>query len=957
MNFLAYRYYLPDKLLRVVALAFLISTNVSAQLAWPAATYEQKPWSRWWWMGSAVNKKDLTALMEQYQKAGLGGLEITPIYGVKGYEDQFIEFLSPKWMEMLEHTLQEAKRLNMGIDMAQASGWPFGGPWVTDEDACKYIACQTYTVKGGESLKDSVQYIQKPIVRAVGHTVKMTELVEPVYKNKNLQALALDQVRFEKPLPLQALMAYSDKGDALNLTDKVGANGQLNWKAPAGNWTLYALFQGWHGKMVERAGPGGEGNVIDHFSGTATKNYLQQFDKAFQSHNLTGLRAFFNDSYEVDDAQGEANWTPLFLQEFQNRRGYDLRQYLPALFGKDSEEQNQRVRSDYRETLGELLLEKYSMEWHTWAKDHGRINRNQAHGSPANILDLYAVSDIPEIEGVDILRIKFASSAAHVMGKKLTSSESATWLNEHFLSSLGDVKQALDLFMLGGVNHIFYHGTNYSPANESWPGWLFYAAVHFHPSNPFWKDFSTLNTYVTRCQSFLQDGKSDNDVLVYFPIYDMYAEAGKRTVQHFDGLGAEFNGTTLKADAQLMVDRGYSYDFISDRQIANLSSSANLLQTGNVAYQTLLIPEAQHMPIATLEKLIELARNGATIAIHNKLPVDVPGLGNLSQRQKALKDLLQQLSFKTTESTGLQIAKVGKGMILLGDHLDQLLTAAHVRRETITDAGLQYIRRKIGDRMVYFVANRTRKPFAGWTTLQSPAQSAGIYNPMTGKLGLATLRKTTPTSIEVYLQLAPGESCLLEEYANLVSGKSYDYYQPAGSAKPLAGEWKIHFVEGGPSLPKDIKTTTLKSWTELPAEGVKAFSGTATYSISFAKPDGKADGYLLSLDSVYTHARIEVNGQPVGTLLGPSYEIVIPATLLKAQNQLQISVTNLMANRIADKDQKGERWQKFYNINVSARRKENVGTDGVFTAAHWQPQKSGIVGQVSLTPVQLTIPK
>lgn len=205
-------------------------------------------------MGNAVNRKDLTTLMEQYRKAGLGGLEITPIYGVKGYEKQFIDFLSPQWMEMFMHTLKEGQRLNLGIDLANASGWPFGGPWVSEAEACKYVAYQTYLVKGGESLKETISYRQKPLVRAVNHQVDIATLVEPINKNPDLQSLALDQVRFEKPLPLQVVVAYSDQGEALDLTDKVAANGQLNWMAPVGNWTVYAVFQGWHGKMVERAG-------------------------------------------------------------------------------------------------------------------------------------------------------------------------------------------------------------------------------------------------------------------------------------------------------------------------------------------------------------------------------------------------------------------------------------------------------------------------------------------------------------------------------------------------------------------------------------------------------------------------------------------------------------------------------------------------------------------------------
>ena len=106
---------------------------VRVKPGWPAITRETKPWTRWWWHGSAVTKEGITTEMEAYQKAGLGGLEITPIYGVLGYEDRFVNYLSPQWIELLLHTLKEAERLDMGIDMATGTGWPFGGPWVKDQ--------------------------------------------------------------------------------------------------------------------------------------------------------------------------------------------------------------------------------------------------------------------------------------------------------------------------------------------------------------------------------------------------------------------------------------------------------------------------------------------------------------------------------------------------------------------------------------------------------------------------------------------------------------------------------------------------------------------------------------------------------------------------------------------------------------------------------------------------------
>ena len=336
--------------------------EIKEKPGWPAIVRETKPWSRWWWQGSALTKEGITAEMEAYQKAGIGGLEITPIYGVLGYEDKFVDYLSPKWMELFVHTLKEAERLDMGIDMATGTGWPFGGPWVQDTDASKDLNYKMYEVKGGAGLSEKIEFIQQSYLRAIGNPIyeladksspekgtpqtmgkvsvmrldpkkiDIHQLREPVGANKNLQALALDQIKFEKPLALQILMAYGEANETINLTDKVDASGKLNWVAPKGNWKLYAVFEGWHGKMVERAGPGGEGYAIDHFSASALKHYLDHFDSAFAGTNIESLRAFFNDSYEVDDARGVADWTPTLFEEFEKLKGYDLREHLPALF-------------------------------------------------------------------------------------------------------------------------------------------------------------------------------------------------------------------------------------------------------------------------------------------------------------------------------------------------------------------------------------------------------------------------------------------------------------------------------------------------------------------------------------------------------------------------------------------------------------------------------------------------
>lgn len=933
-------------------LTILFYQQAFSQPQWPAIKQENKPWTRWWWEGSIGTKADLSAAMEKYRKAGLGGMELTVIYGVKGKEKEFTNYLSPEWMDKFRHILKEGKRLDLGVDLANASGWPFGGPWVESEDACKNINFKTYTLKTGETLSEPVTFTQAPMLRATGKKPAFSDLVDPVGKSKNLQIYALDQVRFEKKLPLYILMAYSDAGGVLNLTDKVDTAGKLNWTAPEGNWTLYALFPGWHGKMVERAGPGGEGDVIDHFSEKAVDRYLSYFDKAFKGSDLSGLRGYFNDSYEVDDAQGQANWTPELISEFKARRGYDLTAHFPALFQKDTPENNAKVLCDYRQTISELLLEKYTIGWADWAHKQGKIIRNQSHGSPANILDLYAATDIPETEGNEVLRFKFASSAANVTGKKLVSSESATWLNEHFLSSLGDVKQAIDKYFVGGVNHIFYHGTCFTPQNELWPGFLFYASVEFTPANSFWNDFPALNNYIARVQSFLQNAKSTNDILLYFPIYDSYSENGRVMLEHFDGIGRGYRGQGLIKCATNMQEKGYAFDFISDLQLQHVLNSGYKLKTGGAEYQTVMVPSCKFIPLETFEKVMSLARSGATVIFQGKLPEDVPGYGNLENRRKAFQQLKDELTFTAVDTLGNKQAILGKGKILLGEDPSNLLNIAKIRRETMTDSGLEYNRRTTDKGNVYFIVNTTNKTFEGWLPLQTNASSAAIYDAMTTDLGMAGTRKTAD-GIEIFANLKPGQSLMAETYNQEVKGNSFPYYLLSGDPKLIEGEWNIKFLEGGPALPAEKKITNLITWTDLGGDDVKNFSGTASYTIHFSLPKEKADAWMLNLGKVCESARVILNGKELGILIGPEFQIRIDSKLLKPENTLEIKVSNLMANRIAYLDRNGVEWKKFYNVNLAARLSENRNSQGIFDASKWQPRTSGLLGPVTLTPAVL----
>ena len=439
----------------------LLSCCPATAQTWPPASPEAKPGARWWWLGSAVNQQDLRWNMEQYHRAGIGSLEITPIYGVQGNAQNELPFLSTSWMNALKFTESEGLRDSILIDMNCGTGWPFGGPNVPIEEAACKLGLKTVDIEGKGTVDISLD------AKEMAYARLSRVMVYPSTPQSGIsQAVCLFSNTAATPALPKSLRSLTLNGSTLSYKLKKGEQ-----------YRVYALYDARTRQQVKRAAPGGEGYVIDHFDRQAVAHYLARFDSAFVASQTPWPHNFFNDSYEVYGA----DWTPSLLTEFEKRRGYKLEEHLPELLEGD----DTRVLVDYRETLGELLLENFTDHWTNWAHSHGVTTRNQAHGSPANLLDVYAAVDIPECEGFglsnfgirglrtdegftkknfsDISMLKYASSAAHISGKKFTSSETFTWLTEHFRTSLSQCKPDLDLMFLSGVNHIFFHGSCYSP--------------------------------------------------------------------------------------------------------------------------------------------------------------------------------------------------------------------------------------------------------------------------------------------------------------------------------------------------------------------------------------------------------------------------------------------------------------------------------------------------------------
>lgn len=871
-------------------LLLLLSTFTLSLCAEAQTLSTAKPGARWWWLGSAVDKENLRWNMEQYASHGIGALEITPLYGVQGNQANNIGYLSPKWMEMLRFVEEEGKRLGIEIDMNNGTGWPFGGPTTSiDDAACKAVFIDTTfdatTLKNGIQLQipaKEKKFARLDFVMAFPHNIK----------------------------------GY--KGSPIDITTSV-SNGSLTWNAPKkGTWRIIALYVSRTRQMVKRAAPGGAGYVIDHFDKNAVSNYLAKFDKAFSETSTPWPHTSFNDSYEVYGA----DWTPTLPTEFEARRGYSLKTSIDKLLDRDT-----TVVHDYRETLSDMLRENFTNQWVNWAHSHNMQVRNQAHGSPANILDLYAAVDIPEIEGFglsefgikglrtdpgmtklndsDYSMFKYAPSAAHIMGKQLVSSETFTWLTEHFRTSLSQMKPDLDLMFCAGVNHMYYHGTCYSPKNDTWPGWKFYASIDMSPTNSIWRDAKYLNEYIERCQKLLQAGEPDNDVLVYFPIHNLWRKNMKTllmqlAIHNLGKLAPEFKKSILELD-----HLGYDCDYISDSQILALKSTTlnnnavGILTPGGIKYKALLIPDGAVIPDDVAKNIERLKVQGITVIYGNDA--------------NALSKVAKPEAMKTRHS-------------------------------------LNMIRRKMNGGYCYFIANLTPNDVDTYCPIATKFKKARWYDPLTDRYYSAE----TPGG-NVRITLRSGESMFLQLdcfYESVSSMNARTTGKLPGSEIQLNKGWKLSFTEEAPAVNATFNIDTLRTWETLNNEAAKITMGTGVYETTFNYTPYSANSqnstFAIDLGDVRESARVYINGEYVGCAWSVPYVLYFEGSLLKkGKNNIRIEVTNLPANRIADLDRRGVEWRKMEEINVVNIQYKKTKYDD------WAPMPSGLNSTVRIYETRL----
>lgn len=912
----------------IAIVAILFYHQAVGQNNWPALTPEMKPGTRWWWMGSAVDKDNLQYNLEEYARTGIGSVEITPIYGVQGNDKNDIPYLSDKWMKMYSFTTQVNNRVGMRTDMNTGTGWPFGGPEVTIEDAASKLIIREFEVVGGTTFMEKMVASEKDQQQAV----------------------------------LQRVMAFNGK-KTLNLTAFVSSDKQLVWKAPAGKWRLIAAFNGKTFQKVKRAAPGAEGYVMDHFSASAVKNYLSKFDAAFSKSGATYPTNFFNDSYEVYGA----DWTVDFFEQFEKRRGYKLENLLPDFLSsvKDARsERTARIIADYRETIADMLRENFTAQWTGWANSHGSKTRNQAHGSPGNLIDLYATVDIPEIEGFglsdfgikglrkdsltrkndsDLSMLKYAASAAHISGKQLVSSETFTWLTEHFRTSLSQCKPDLDLMFVAGVNHMYFHGTTYSPREAAWPGWKFYASMDMSPTNSIWRDAPALMKYITRAQSFLQMGNPDNDFLVYLPVYDVWHAQGGRyflfSIHNMEKLMPDFIHAV-----HAIYKQGYDLDYISDSFILSATCvNGKIVTKGGTSYKALVLPSVKRLPVNVLRHIKLLVAQGAKVVFLGNYPEDVPGFRQYEKRKMELKFHLKDFTLEKNLARAT-VTNFKKGKVISGTDYKSTLDAVGVKaEEMVVKQDLHMIRRVNDEGYHYFISALHEQDTDGWINLSVDAKSALFFDPMTGNIGKAQLRKFNGQT-QVWLQLKSGESLILKTFTNSdVQHSPWTYLKEKVEETEFTNTWKLHFINSEPAIKDTFTIQQLKSWTDLPHDLLKINRGTGVYTSSFTVYSiDKENEYLLKLGDVRESARVYINDKEAGIVWAAPFECRISDYLKVGENTIRIEVTNLPANSIADYDKRNVNWRIFKEINFVDRAYKVSGY------GHWKPMESGLCSPLKI---------
>jgi hypothetical protein len=882
------------------------------ETGWENPPNEARLRAYWWWLNGNVSTASITRDLEQMKAKGFGGAVLTDANGASQDGNDTVPhgptFFTPEWRELYKHALREAGRLNLEISLNIQSGWNLGGPVVTKEDAAKKYVWSETNVAGGQRVEIALPVPKSREnfyrdIAVVAFPVKSDAPLVPL-KNWKQKALQESLQPFSAPdssplfaeIPSPASEQVISKEDVVDLTRQFSTNGVLRWEAPAGRWQIlrFGYTIGDHA-YVSTCSEGWNGLAIDVYSATAFQNYWDKIVEPLiaDAGPLAGrtLKYLHTDSWEIE----LANWTPLLRQEFRQRRGYDPLPWLPVLAGRivNSRDQSDRFLFDYRQTLGDLAIDRHYRLFRDNAHKHG-IGIHPESGGPhavpidaqrclgwddAPMSEFWAWSWTHRIGDANRFFVKQPASAAHTYGRKYVFAEGFTTIGPHWQEKIWDnLKPAFDKALCEGLNVLVWHAFVCSPDEMGIPGQQYFAGTHLNPKVTWWEKSGPFFSYIDRCQWMLQQGHFSADVLYYYGDHVPNFTQHKRTDPAHAGPGYDYDVITAEA----LIERATVKD-------------GNIVLPDGIRYRVLVLPDRDQIALPVLKKIAKLVAGGATVI--GPKPVHAETLENFAAADRKVKQLAE----------ALWNGKAGKGRVIIGKTAREVLVADGIQPDCefigATNMPLDYIHRTDGGTEIYFVANRTNFAASATVAFRVSGKAPELWNAVTGERAFAPAYEQRQGRTFVPLDFAPCGSWFVVFREPAASHPAVAKTNAADirPVQDISGAWTVHFDPkwGGP---ESAQFDSLVSWPARSEPGIKYYSGTAVYEKTFdlraLQGRTKASRFFINLGDVRELAEVKLNGRSCGIVWCPPWRVDVTDTVKPGENKLQIEVVNFWPNRI-----------------------------------------------------------
>ena len=874
----------------------------------------------WWWLNGNVTRDAITRDLEQMKAKGFGGALIFDADGSGQRDNEQVPagplFGSPDWRALFRHALDEAARLGLELSLNIQSGWNLGGPNVTPEEAAKQIVWAEARLEG-----PYVCHLQlpKPDHRG-GYYRDICVLAYPVKRDggkvRRLPIRDLEQKAAYRELGgsapdcrplLNDSRARDGEEDAaagaiVDLSAHVTAEGRLAWEVPEGDWVVLRFGYTITGEQVSTASGGWQGLVIDYMSQDVLRAYWERHVRPLLEtadiHCGAALKYLHTDSWEC----GGMNWTPGFAAEFRQRRGYDLKPYLPVIAGRivNSRDASNRFLADFRKTIGDCVAENHYAVLAALAHQHGLTIHPESggpHAGPFDALKCLGRSDVPMSEfwapsphrpdPENRFFVKQAASATHIYGRNIVAAEGFTSIGPHWDEILWrDAKPSFDHEACAGLNLTFVHTFTCSPLEMGLPGQEYFAGTHFNPNVTWWEKAGAFVGYLNRVQFLLQQGRFVADVCYYYG--DHVPNLAR--LQEADPAGAL---------------PGYDYDVINEEVLCSgleVRAGRIVLPSG-MAYRILALPGHRLLSISAIRVVHALVHAGAIVL--GEKPLGAVSLTGYPASEEEFQRLADAVWGEPQGSPGEHT--LGSGKAVWGKPAREVLRECGIAPDCeFPDAATgdaAYVHRRTEGADLFFVANQREQAAVMRAVFRVADRSPEIWDPVTGKRRRANVFEQGNGRTTVPLEFGPYGSCFVvfretppgsEQEAG---GGNWPALEPIGELK---GAWTVHFdpAWGGP---EQAVFDTLVSWTERPEEGIRHYAGAAVYRKAFQVPaEALSPSARVGIDlgGLSHMASVRVNGQDLGVLWTPPFFAEITAAVRSGTNELEIEVINNWTNRL-----------------------------------------------------------